>query len=111
VAKALGAGTWGSVTDARKLPGDFADNLIPLCTERTQTPRAEQVLEVVTGKALEEIVTSLGTLAQRQEDIEAKKSRLKMLKKEFAGSELGLAKAAPHQPEVGYLTFPALGPM
>jgi hypothetical protein len=78
--KPLEGGTWGIVTDARKLPGDLADNLIALCTERKQTPRAEQLLEIATGKALEEIVARLSTLAQRQGDIEAKKGRLKTLK-------------------------------
>jgi hypothetical protein len=78
--KPLEGGTWGIVTDARKLPGDLADNLMALCVERNSTPRAEQLLGVATGKALEEIVARLGTLAQRQGDIEAKKSRLKTLK-------------------------------
>jgi hypothetical protein len=90
VAKTLGTGTWGIVTDARKLPGDFADNLIRLCTERKRTPRAEQLLEVATGKALEEIVARLGTLAQRQEDIDAKRDRLKTLKKEIKAIRGGM---------------------
>jgi hypothetical protein len=83
VAKKLGKGTWGIVTDTQKLPGDFAENLIKLCTERNKLPVAEDLVTVVTGKALEDIVARLGTIAQTSAENEAKKNRLATLSKQI----------------------------
>ena len=79
VAANLGKGTWGIVTDAKKQPGDIAENVLRLCAERNKLPVAEDLLTVVTGKALEDIVARLGNLAQECRDMEAKKARLNAL--------------------------------
>ncbi len=94
VAKPLSnGGSFGVVREARRLPGDFADNLISICTEQRKLPRAEELLEVLTGMALEEIMPRLVTLAQDVTDTEAKKNLLKTRKAEIRAmlKEGGLA--------------------
>lgn len=78
VAKQVGeGGSYGVVKEAQRLPGDFTDNLIKVCTEQNKLPRAEELLQVVTGKALEEIAPRLKILADEIADIENKKNLLK----------------------------------
>jgi len=95
LAKQLGnGGSYGIVTDAQKLPGNFADNLIAVCTEQRRLPRPDDLLAVVTGQALEEIIPRLNTLAQEVADTEAKVNLLKTRKAEIRGmlQEGGLTK-------------------
>lgn len=84
VARKLGRGTWGLVTDARNQPGDTADNLVRLCIERNQLPAAEELLTVTTGKTLEDLVERLAAPAERIAKDQADKNRLETLNKQIA---------------------------
>lgn len=89
IATRLGKGTWGIVTDAKKLPGDIADNLLKLCKERNQMPVGEDLLTVATGQTLQEIVARLGSLTEHLADLEDKKTRLATIEKEIREIQRG----------------------
>jgi hypothetical protein len=87
-------GAYGVVTVAQKLSGDVTDNLVKACAERNELPRRDELLQVVTGRALEEIIPRLNALAQSVAEVEAKKRLLKTRQAEIRAmlQEGGLAR-------------------
>jgi hypothetical protein len=75
------------VGKAQQLDGDFPENLVALCEKERVLPRPDQLLAVLTGRALEEVVSRLTDLAKEAAEIEEKKTRLEARRKEIKAME------------------------
>jgi hypothetical protein len=83
--KELGAGRtdYGMVSKARQLEGDLGDNLVSLCKQERVLPRSENLLAVLTGEALENVVRRLKDVGKESADIEEKKNLLRTRRKQL----------------------------
>lgn len=83
--KELGEGRtdYGIVTKARQLEGDLGDNLVAVCKENRVLPKTDHLLVVLTGKALEDVVSRLKDVGKESADIEEKKKLLKTRRKQL----------------------------
>jgi hypothetical protein len=80
--KELGNGqtSWDVVQRAKALGGDLGDNLVALCRQERVLPRADNLLAVLTGEALEGVVSRLKEVGKERAEIEEKKKLLKARK-------------------------------
>jgi hypothetical protein len=83
--KELGNGQSSSdvVTKAKALDGDLAENIVAICKQERTLPRPSSLLAVLTGEALQELVSKLKDLGQEQAEITEKKARLKELNQQL----------------------------
>lgn len=83
--KELGDGqtSWDVVQRAKALGGDLGDNLVALCRQERVLPRADNLLAVLTGEALEGVVTRLKAVGKERAEIEEKKKLLKARKQQL----------------------------
>ncbi len=74
---------YGIVTKAKELEGDLGDNLVSLCQQERKMPKPDSLLAMLTGKALEDVVSRLKDVGKESADIEEKKKRLKDVNKQL----------------------------
>jgi hypothetical protein len=67
----------GTVEKAKARPGDFAANLVAVCTDERKLPGRNELLRVATGPDLAAVVPGLLALATDLADVEGKKKLLK----------------------------------
>jgi len=75
--------SYGIIDEAKDLDGDFADNLLALCKKQGKLPKAEGLMAMLTGAALENVVATLKEVAAEQAEIEKKKESLAARRKEI----------------------------
>lgn len=71
------------VKRAKALDGDFANNLVSLCQQEAVLPRTGDLLAVLTGEALTELVRRLKDVGRERAEITEKKARLKELNQQL----------------------------
>ncbi len=83
--KELGDGqtSWDVVQRAKALEGDFADNLVTLCRRERKLPKANNLLTLLTGEPLKEVVSRLKEVGKEGAEIEEKKTLLATLKEQI----------------------------
>ncbi len=83
--KELGVGktSLDVVNRSKALGGDFAANLYSLCKKEQVIPRSKDLLAILTGSALNDVITKLKEIRTEQQETEKKKELLSARRKQI----------------------------